>query len=133
MIGHTSRWLRRSRLTAGVMVVWLGSSSCLTWQAASGAPELIIGRDRPGSVRLTLEGGDVMVLSDPTVDDRAVVSAVDGRAAALVNVRTVEVRRFHIARTAGLAALISAFALAWTAAFTDAREGSVIVPPPEPK
>lgn len=120
-------------MAVAVLVAWLASSSCLTWQQANEAPQIVIQRERPGTVRLRLDNGDLVVLPNPTVDDGAIVSLAGGRAAALGDVRAVEVRRFHVARTLGLAALISAFALTWTAAFANQGGGDVIILPPEPK
>jgi hypothetical protein len=132
-MGHRGRWLRRSRLAAGVTIVWLGSTSCLTWQAASAPPAVVLERDRPESVRVTLSDRNVLVLSRPSLANGALVSA-DGPSASLADIRTLEVRRFHVARTVGLGTLIAAFALTWLKAFADDQGGSVVISPgPEPK
>jgi hypothetical protein len=112
----------------------LASASCQTWRATTVAPQQLVTQEHPSVVRLTLENGGVVVLAQPTVRNDSLASAVDpGAGAPLTDIRVLEVRRFSVARSVGLALVVGAIGASWAAMARRTQGGGAEGPPPLPK
>ena len=137
-------------VAALLLVLFTG---CQTWQPTTASPRTLFPDERPTSVRLTLPDGAVVTISDPVLRNDSIVSAVAPAAVsgstefavfatptapaalsvALVNVRTLEVKRFSLTRTIGFAALIVVVSLSWARAAGVAAGTGEPGEGPEPK
>jgi hypothetical protein len=100
------------RVIAAFLLVLL--TACHSWQPITASPQGWTPEEQPSSVRATLTSGEVLTVRDPIVRDGSLLGYDDAGvvAAALGDVRLLEVRRFSIGKTVGLGVLLAGVALA---------------------
>jgi len=95
----TRRWLLLTSLL-------LSLAACHSWRPTTASPQMLIADERPSEIRITLADGSVRMIRSPQIVSDSIVGSTEfglTRAAAM-DLRTVEVRRFNVLRTAGLVA-----------------------------
>ncbi|MGE0157935.1 MAG: hypothetical protein AB7T31_00910 [Gemmatimonadales bacterium] len=96
----TPHGLRRAGLLLFLSIALAG---CRTWQTAEGAPGPAIAAARPDAVRLVRSDGTRLSVSEPTLRSDSIVGfdGFDLVGAPLADVRSVELQRWSVPRTAG--------------------------------
>jgi hypothetical protein len=100
------------RVIAVLLLVLL--TACRSWQPTTVSPQRLITEDQPSSVRVTLMNGETVIVENATVRNDSIVASTDAgvAAAALGDVRLLEVRQFSIGKTVGLGVLLAGVAFA---------------------
>ena len=99
--------LRRYRPAAAALLV-LQLSACTSWQPTFASPSQVIRIERPTSVRATLRGGATVTLEFPIMRNDSILGDSDFGVFGVASrdlVGPLEVRRFSLLRTIGLAVL----------------------------
>ena len=91
---------------AALLLVLL--TACYSWQPITVSPQGWPLEERPSSVRVTRTSGEVMTVRDPIVRNGSILGYSDAgpAAAALGDVRLLEVRRSNRGATIGLVGLV---------------------------
>ena len=109
------------------------ASGCTSWRTMPAEPGVVIARETPSEVRLTLRNGAVTTVRSPVVRNDSIVPAVASQEGVAVSeIGILEIRRFSAVRSLGLAAAGIAGATLWTVAATGSS-GQDEGPGPLPK
>jgi len=93
---------------AAAVLLFLHLSACTSWQPTYVSPSQLIPRERPTSVRATLSGGARVTLEFPIMRNDSILGDSDFGVLGVASsdlVGPLEVRRFSLGRTIGLAVL----------------------------
>ena len=102
----------QQRFIAALLLVLL--TACHTWQPITVSPQGWTPEEQPSSVRVTRTSGEVLTIRDPIVRNGSILGYTDAgvAAAALADVRLIEVRHFSVGKTVGLGVLLAGVAFA---------------------
>ncbi len=101
-VGSVRQWLT----AAALVPAWL-LQACYVWQTQPVAPRQAIEQQPVGQARLVRTNGSTIDLTGPRIrgDSIAGLIGMDERAVALRDVSAVQLHRFSVGRTLGVAAL----------------------------
>lgn len=126
---------RSRRFVAALLLVLL--TGCQTWQPTTLGARAVLSEEDPTAMRVRRSDGEIVTIKSPVIRNDSIVSAAEGVievvGVPMIEINSLEYRRFDGRKTLLFAAGVVALALGWASAVGGNSGGTDPGDPPLPK